>query len=88
MQQGLLEVARAVLAPVAGRRHSLQEYLLTSAQDEFRGAADVFLCDLMAERVVRTRVNGKNVLLYRFISDACLEHLSRMLAGSAETART
>ena len=83
-----LEVARAVLAPVAGRRHSLQEYLLTSAQDEFRGAADVFLCDLMAERVVRTRVNGKNVLLYRFISDACLEHLSRMLAGSAETART
>ena len=42
----------------------------------------------MAERAVRTRVNGKNVLLYRFISDACLEQLSRMLAGSAETAET
>ena len=83
-----LEVARAVLAPVAGRRHSLQEYLLTSSQGDFRGAADVFLCDLMAERVVRTRVNGKNVLLYRFISDACLEQLARMLAGSAETAET
>ena len=54
-----LEVARAVLAPVAGQRHSLQEYLLTSAQDEFRGAADVFLCDLMAERVVRTRGEWK-----------------------------
>ena len=83
-----LEVARAVLAPVAGQRHSLQEYLLTSSQGDFRGAADVFLCDLMAERVVRTRVNGKNVLLYRFISDACLEHLSRMLAGSTEAAET
>ena len=47
-----------------------------------------FLCDLMAERVVRTRVNGKNVLPYRAISDACLEQLARMLAGSAETART
>ncbi len=82
-----LEVARAVLAPVAGQRHSLQEYLLTSARGEFRGeAADIFLCDLMAERVVRTQVNGKNVLLYRAISDACLEQLARMLAGSAETA--
>ena len=83
-----LEVARAVLAPFAGQRHSLREYLLTASQGEFHGAADVFLCDLMAERAVRTRVNGKNVLLYRFISDACLEQLARMLAGSAETAET
>ena len=64
-----LEVARAVLAPVAGQRHSLREYLLTASQGEFHWAADVFLCDLMAERAVRTRVNGRNVLLYRFISD-------------------
>ena len=79
-----LRTARSVLAPVAGRRHSMREYLLTGEDHpDILGAADVVICDSVAYRVVRAQAKRGKVVPYRMIAPECLEHISSIMMDSA-----
>ena len=78
-----LTMARRVLAPAVGRRHSLRGYLVAGDRTDPLGAADVLLCDCMTYPVVRPRYGTATVLVYRLISDPCLDRISSVMEGSS-----
>ncbi len=79
-----LQTARGVLAPFAGQRHSIREYLLTGEDDpDSMGGADLVICDSIAHRVVRTRTKKEKVVPYRLIGPQCIERISSMMMDSA-----
>jgi DNA-binding transcriptional regulator YhcF (GntR family) len=82
ISQPFLEIARGLLSPVVGRRHSLQGYLLTGESPRFRGAADIVFCDSIAPRVVRAQGKRAKVVPYRLISPECLRQISSVMSDS------
>ena len=79
-----LQTARGVLAPVAGQRHSMREYLLTGEDDpDNLGGADLVICDSIAHRVVRARTKKEKVVPYRLIGPQCIERISSIMMDSA-----
>ena len=84
-----LKTARAVLAPAAGRRHSMREYLLSedSEDDRYpRGIADLVFCDLAAQGAARRKFPGARVVVHRMISDQCMDQISSLLSSSRVSA--
>ncbi len=78
-----LQTARGVLAPVAGQRHSIREYLLTREDhSDALGAADIVICDSVAYRVVRSQAKRGKVVPYRLIAPECVEHISSIMIDS------
>ncbi len=80
-----LEMARGVLAPALGRRHSMRGYLLAGDAPESPGAADFLLCDFLTYPVVRPRYHSAIVFLHRLISPVCLNQISAALALGSRT---
>ena len=78
-----LQTARGVLAPVAGQRHSIREYLLTREDHpDTLSAADIVICDAVAYRVVRSQTKRGRVVPYRLIAPECVEHISSIMMDS------
>ena len=74
-------MARSVLAPAVGRRHSMRCYLMAGNRPAALGAADFLLCDCMTYPVVRPRYKAATVSVHRLISAACLDQISSVMEG-------
>lgn len=81
VSQYFLAMARAVLAPVVGRRHSMSCYLMSGEKPDRPGAADFVLCDSMTYPAIRARYRSAAVFVYRLISQACLDEISSVMEG-------
>jgi hypothetical protein len=77
-----LKTARALLAPAAGRVHSIREYLLPGNEDDLGGAADLVFCDVAAYPVTRRRFKKARVVVHRMISEQCLDRIGALLSPS------
>lgn len=71
-----LEMARGLLAPVVGGRHSMRGYLFAGDRVAQPGAADFVLCDVVTYPLVRARSKAGSVFVYRLISESCIETIS------------
>ncbi|WP_348265197.1 GntR family transcriptional regulator [Telmatobacter sp. DSM 110680] len=71
----LLRTARGLLAPAIGRKHTLNEVLVTKDEKVNLGTADLVFCDTITISKVRSR----HKVHYRLIANACLEHLASSL---------
>jgi hypothetical protein len=76
VSQYFLVMARALLAPAVGRRHSMSCYLMSGERPDRPGAADFVLCDSMTYPAMRPRYRSAAVSVYRLISQACLDEIS------------
>ena len=83
-----LKTARAVLAPAAGRRHSMREYLLSENEEDLQGIADLVFCDLAAHQAARRQFPRAKVVVHRMISDQCMDQIGRLLSCSQVNAAT
>ena len=81
VSQYFVEMARGVLAPAVGRRHSMRGYLMAGDRPDAPGAADFLLCDSMTYPVVRPRYRAATVSVYRLISPACIDRISSVMEG-------
>jgi GntR family transcriptional regulator len=75
VSEGFLQTARSVLAPAAGRRHVLQEFLLPLPDPKALAAADVVFADSIAAREVKHRC----LIPYRLVTPASLSYLASAL---------
>jgi DNA-binding transcriptional regulator YhcF (GntR family) len=71
-----LQMARGVLAPGVGRRHSMRGYLLAGDRPAVLGAADFLVCDSITYPVVRPRYRSATVFVYKLVSADCLAQIS------------
>ncbi len=76
-----LKTARSLLAPLVGRRHSMNVFLLTSDRRRNLDGVDVAFCDSVATSLVRSR----RKVHYRLISDQCLEDIAVSLRPPMES---
>jgi hypothetical protein len=67
-----LTVARGILAPAVGQRHSLEEVLLPNDDAGTAQAADIVFCDSITKRLVRSR----SVIHYQLITPDSLKYVS------------
>jgi hypothetical protein len=75
-----LEMARRLLAPAVGRRHSIREYLLGRDGRAAPRGADFVVCDFLTYPLVRPRCRaGTIVIAYRLISNACLDRIASVI---------
>jgi DNA-binding transcriptional regulator YhcF (GntR family) len=81
VSQYFLDMARALLAPAVGRRHSMSCHLMSGEKSGRPGAADFVLCDSMTYPVMRPRYRSAAVLVYSLISAACLDEISLVMQG-------
>jgi GntR family transcriptional regulator len=81
VSQYFLVMARALLAPAVGRRHSMSCYLMSGERPDRPGAADFVLCDSMTYPAIRPRYRSAAVSVYRLISRACLDEISSVMEG-------
>ena len=72
----LLRTARGLLAPAIGRKHTLNEVLVTKDEPVKLGTVDLAFCDSITVSVVRSR----RKVHYRLIASASLEHLKSSLS--------
>jgi len=77
ISRDFLDLATAVLAPVAAGRHSVREFLMANRGDCDLGAADIAFCDCIAYRTLRSRTG---VVPYRVLSHRCIEQIRSMMA--------
>jgi DNA-binding transcriptional regulator YhcF (GntR family) len=71
----VLQVARGLLGPVMGKRHTLQEYLWPMERPGALRATDIVFCDTIARRHVKAR----RVIHYRLVPPEFLDRLSTAL---------
>ena len=76
-----LEMARGLMAPAVGRRHSVRGYLVAGNKPDRPGAADVLVCDSLTYPVMRSRYRAATVLAYRLLSAACLHKIGAVMEG-------
>ncbi len=76
-----LGIARGVLAAAAGRKHSINTYLMTDSQATKPGAADLVCCDSLTYPVICLRYKPGVVFEYRLISPASLRQISCLVAS-------
>ena len=67
-----LAVARSLLAPAVGRRHSLREILLPEENAAISRSADVIFCDSVAKRSFRST----KAIHYRLLTAESLQYIS------------
>ena len=82
-----LETARAVLAPAIGRRHSMRSYLVTGKKLDQLGAADLLLCDSLTYPIARARSKTSRIVMYRLITDTCLDDVAAAMGVAERAAR-
>ena len=71
VSEGFLQTARSVLAPAAGRRHVLEEFLLPLPHPKSLAAVDLVFADSLAVGEIR----HPSVIPYRLIAPASLAYL-------------
>ena len=77
-----LEMARAVLAPAVGRRHSMQECLLVGNNQELPGVPDLIICDSVTYRLLRPKHKRSQVIHQQLVSSVCLDEIEAIMADS------
>ena len=88
ISQYFLVMARAVMAPAVGRRHSMSCYLMSGKRSDRPGAADFVLCDSMTYPAIRLRYRSAAVSVYRLISQACLDEIASVMEGREASVST
>lgn len=83
VSERFLEIARGVLSPVSGPRHSLVEHLLGGQDAPAADAADFLICDVIAVARLRGPARRKAVV-YRLISPECLVQIASAIGCNAE----
>jgi DNA-binding transcriptional regulator YhcF (GntR family) len=76
-----LEMALGLLAPAAGRRHSLRGYRMVGKAPARPGAADLVFCDVITYPIMRSRYRVETVFVHRLISEACLDAIASVMPG-------
>ena len=76
-----LEMARGLLAPAVGRRHSMRGYRVAGDRPARLGAADLIICDVITYPIVRPRYKAGTVFVHRLISAGCLDTISSVIEG-------
>ena len=71
-----LEMARGLLASALDGRHSMRGYLMKGGRATWPRAADVVVCDVLANPHVRSSLRTGMVLTYRLISDDCADTIA------------
>jgi hypothetical protein len=74
-----LEMARGILAPAVGGRHSLCEYRMSGDRLDAPGAADLILCDLVTYPLLRPKYSRSLVIRHNLISPACLAEIGAIM---------
>jgi DNA-binding transcriptional regulator YhcF (GntR family) len=72
VSESLLRTAKGLLAPAMGRKHTLNEILVTRDAPVNLDTLDLVFCDTVTVSTVRSR----RKVHYRLIATACLEHLA------------
>ena len=75
-----LGMARGLLAPAIGARHSLHEWRMRGNQQDTPGPADLLICDVVTYPVVRAKYPRLPVVPHRLISPACLDEIGGIMA--------
>lgn len=75
VSESALKTARALFAPVVGRRHTLREILVRQEGPLDLQGVDLAFCD----SITMAFAEGRGKLLYRLVSASCLEHLAATL---------
>ncbi|MDQ1693786.1 MAG: GntR family transcriptional regulator [Acidobacteriaceae bacterium] len=77
--QSLLRTARSLLAPALGRKHTLQDVLLTGDERADLNGTDVAVCDSIALPLVSCRQK----LHYQLLPPDCLQEIADSLASGS-----
>jgi len=75
VSESFLKTARSLLAPAAGSRHVINEFLVTPKGRPRLGDADVVVCDTITFGTVRSSAKVR----YRLIASECLDDLAASL---------
>ena len=78
ISQEFLRLARALLAPVVGGRHAMEEHLLNEKKTKDLSGMDLVFCDTTARRSIRAR----RIVPYHLISSATAQNISDRIASS------
>ena len=78
ISQEFLRLARALLAPVVGSRHSMEEHLLKEKETKDLSGMDLVFCDTVTQRKIRAR----RIVPYHLISSATAQNISDRTASS------
>ena len=81
ISKSFLKTARSLLAPLVGRRHSMNVLLLSSDHRRTLEGVDVAFCDSVANSLVRCR----RKVHYRLISEQCLEDIAVSLTSPMQS---
>jgi hypothetical protein len=74
-----LQLARGLLAPAIGRRHTLREHLIRRGGASRVGAVDVLFCDAITYRWLRLECPGVTVVRHDMIADATFSEIAATL---------
>ena len=77
-----LEMARAVLAPAVGRRHSMREHLMVGERQDIPGVADLIVCDSVTYRLLRQKYKRSQMIHHQLVSSVCLDEIEAIMADS------
>jgi DNA-binding transcriptional regulator YhcF (GntR family) len=77
VSEGVLRTAGSLFAQAIGRRHTLNEELITPDGTTPLGDSDLIFCDTITFDMVRSR----NKVHYRLIADDCLAHIASSLTS-------
>ena len=80
ISQEFLRLARALLAPVIGSRHAIEEHLLNDKETKNLSGMDLVFCDTATRRSIRAR----RIVPYHLISSATAQNISDRIASSAD----
>lgn len=75
VSESLLRTARGLLAPAVGTKHTFNEVLVAQGKSVSLGSVDLAFCDTVTYPKVRSR----NKVLYRLITEDCLEDIAASL---------
>jgi DNA-binding transcriptional regulator YhcF (GntR family) len=78
VSERFIEIARGLLSPVAGRRHSVVGYLVDDGRAPAPNTADILFCDVIALGLLRGAV--RKAIPYRLISPECLSQIASAMA--------
>ena len=80
ISQEFLRLARALLAPVIGSRHAIEEHLLNDKETKNLSGMDLVFCDTATRRSIRAR----RIVPYHLISSATAQNISDRIASSSD----
>ena len=77
----VLETAHALLAPIVGKQHSIEQYCLADGETKNLSGADLVICDA----VVKPRVRARKVIPYRIVSSEVAAEIASAIQEATES---